>query len=386
MPQILRNPATLEPIGEVPDSGADDIGRAVADARAAQSAWREAPGAERAALLRATGARIRARAHELATLLTREAGRPLCESLDCVGAAATLFDACAAIAASGSGSAGESGQRSYLLRAPDGIVAALVPFNYPLVQMAGMVAPMVAAGNALLCKLPHQDPLACLMLAGLCDALPAGLVNVVTGGPDTGRALVEHPGIDRVTFSGSAAAGRSIAASAQGKRIDLSPGSVDSVIVCRDANLDLAVPGIAWSRLRNAGQTCCSGKHIYVERTIAAEFVERMHQCIGFFDVDDPANPRTDIGPLISLEAAHRVEDQVGRALREGAKLILGGRRFRPSGLPGHFFQPTILTEVRAGSVPTAKRSWVPSSPSRRLPTRPRRSGWPSNPRSASTP
>ncbi len=231
MPQILRNPATLEPIGEVPDSGADDIGRAVADARAAQSAWREAPGAERAALLRATGARIRARAHELATLLTREAGRPLCESLDCVGAAATLFDACAAIAASGSGSAGESGQRSYLLRAPDGIVAALVPFNYPLVQMAGMVAPMVAAGNALLCKLPHQDPLACLMLAGLCDALPAGLVNVVTGGPDTGRALVEHPGIDRVTFSGSAAAGRSIAASAQGKRIDLSPGSVDSVIV-----------------------------------------------------------------------------------------------------------------------------------------------------------
>jgi succinate-semialdehyde dehydrogenase / glutarate-semialdehyde dehydrogenase len=94
-------------------------------------------------------------------------------------------------------------------------------------------------------------------------------------------------------------------------------------------------------------------KHIYVARSIIGEFVERMHPCVGFLDVDDPIKPATDLGPLISLEAAHRVEDQVGRTLRDGATLILGGRRFRPSGLPGHFFQPTILTNVRPGSVPT---------------------------------
>jgi succinate-semialdehyde dehydrogenase/glutarate-semialdehyde dehydrogenase len=115
------------------------------------------------------------------------------------------------------------------------------------------------------------------------------------------------------------------------------------------------VPAIAWSRLMNAGQTCASPRHIYVERTIAAELADRMHQYVGFLDVDDPAKPPTDLGPLISLEAAQRVEDQVGRALRAGARLILGGRRFRPSGLPGHFFQPTILANVPGGSAPTGE-------------------------------
>lgn len=339
MNQIIRNPATLQPLGEVPDCGPDDVGRAVAAARAAQPEWRRVPAAARAMLLREIGSRIKARKLELATLLTREAGKPLCESTDCIGAAVSLFETLSS--------------SSPLLLPPAGVVAAIVPFNFPLLQMACMLAPAIAAGNSLVCKPPRQDPLACLRLAELCDVLPAGVVNVVTGGPDTGRALVDHPGVDVIMFTGSAAVGRAIVAAAPHQRVDLELGSVGALIVCWDANLDLTVPGIAWSRLRNAGQVCSTGKHIYVDRSIAAEFVERMHQCIGFLDVDDPLKPPTDIGPLISLEAAHRVEDQVGRSLREGAKLILGGRRFRPSGLPGHFFQPTILTAVRAGSVPT---------------------------------
>ncbi|HEY3850056.1 MAG TPA: aldehyde dehydrogenase family protein, partial [Steroidobacteraceae bacterium] len=111
-------------------------------------------------------------------------------------------------------------------------------------------------------------------------------------------------------------------------------------------------PAIAWTRLMSGGQACMSGGHLYVERSLAAEFVDRMHHCVGFLDVDDPAKPSTDLGPLISLDAARKLEDQVGRTLRGGAKLILGGRRFRPSGLPGHFFQPTILTDVKPGGVP----------------------------------
>jgi len=338
------NPATLEPLGTVPDCGPADVARAVAAARAAQSEWRNMRTAGRAVLLNEVGARIGARESELAALLTRETGKPLCESVDCIVAAVAVFEAWAARASHHAGSPG---------RQSVGVVAAIMPFNFPLLLMACTVAPAIASGQTVVCKPPHQNPLASLKLAEVFDALPAGAVNIVTGGAQTGRALVDHPDIDVVRFTGSAEVGRSIAAAAAHKRVELELGCVDSFIVCKDADLDLSVPGIAWARLWNGGQACMTGKHIYVERSIVGEFVERMHHCVGFLDVDDPMKPATDLGPLISLEAAHRVEDQVGRALRGGATLILGGRRFRPSGLPGHFFQPTILSNVRPGSVPT---------------------------------
>ncbi len=340
----ILNPATLEPLGTVPECGPADVARAVATARAAQSDWGNVAAADRAALLREIGARIRTREGELATLLTRETGKPLCESADCIEAAAAVFQACAAQAPHGAGSPG--GQ-------PAGVVGAILPFNFPLLLLACAVAPAIAAGRTVVCKPPHQNPLSSLKLAELFDAFPAGVFNVVTGGPAAGRALVDHPDVGLVKFTGSAQLGRSIAAAAAHKRVDLESGGLDSFIVCRDADLDVSVPGIAWARLFNGGQACTSGTHIYVERPIAEEFVERMHHCVGFLDVDEPLTSATDLGPLISLEAAHRVEDQVGRSLRGGARLILGGRRFRPSGLPGYFFQPTILSNVRPGGVPT---------------------------------
>jgi aldehyde dehydrogenase (NAD+) len=174
---------------------------------------------------------------------------------------------------------------------------------------------------------------------------------MVIGGADVGRTLIAHPQIDTVVFTGSAAAGLEVAQRAQGKTLDLEAVTGSVHIVDRSADLDLAVPAIAWNRLMSGGQGWASG-HLYVERSIAAELVERMHQCVGFLDVDDPSKAATDLGPLISADAALKVEDQVGRTLREGAKLILGGRRFRPSGLPGHFFQPTILADVNRASLP----------------------------------
>jgi acyl-CoA reductase-like NAD-dependent aldehyde dehydrogenase len=337
----VTNPATLELLGTVVECGRDDVARAVGAARAAQPAWRMVPAADRAALLREIGARIRARRRELAILLTREAGKPLCESVDCINAVVALFDEQARLDVSAA-----------RVEQVNGVVAAIAPFNFPLLLLACSVAPAIAAGNTVVCKPPPQNPLTSLKLAEVYDVLPAGVVNVVTGGAETGRALIAHPDVGRVAFTGSAAVGRGIGGAAQSSRLDLKLGCVDSFIVCKDADLEVTVPGIAWGRLLNAGQGC-TGKHIYVERSIVAEFVERIHHCVGFLDVDDPSKPATELGPLISLEAAHRVEDQVGRSLRDGAKLILGGRRFRPSGLPGHFFQPTILTDVRAGSVPT---------------------------------
>lgn len=342
-PREVRNPATLELLGSVPECGAAEVERAVAAARVAQLDWCRVPAADRHALLMEIGARIRANKPDLATLLTRESGKPLCESRDCIDAAARIFEASAE-------SALLFGRATGPLA---GVVAAIMPFNFPLLLMACAVAPALAAGNTVVCKPPRQNPLTSLKLAEVYGSLPAGVVNLITGGADTGRALIARPDVALVRFTGSAAVGRSIAAAMPAERIDLALGGVDAFIVCEDANLELTVPSIAWARLMNAGQVCLQGKHIYVERSIAAQFADRMHQCVGFLDVDDPMKCPTDLGPLISLEAAHRVEDQVGRTLREGATLILGGRRFRPSGLPGHFFQPTILSNVRPGGVPT---------------------------------
>ncbi len=320
--RTLLNPATLKPLGAAADCGA---GGSFACRRGGAPRITRMDGySRRASAARCWSKSALASARkkaELANLLTRESGKPLCESRDCIDASALIFERASAVAP------------------PDdqspGVVAVLVPFNFPLLMMAAAIAPAIAAGNTVVCKPASENPLASLMLARAFERLPAGVVNVFTGTSETGLALRRHPGV---------------------MTVDLEPGSVDAFIVCKDVDLDVAVPAIAWARLMNGGQGCGFGGHVYVEQSIAADFVDRMHPCVGFLDVDDPAKPPTDLGPLISLDAAHRVEDQVGRTLRSGAKLILGGRRFRPSGLPGHFFQPTILTNVRPGSVPTRER------------------------------
>ena len=339
----IKNPATLKMLDTVPECGAEEVGRAVAAASAAQPDWSRTPPLERAALLRGIADRVRVEQGALAHSLTQETGKPLCESRDCIAAVADMFERCGPQPASGDDA--PPGAHS-------GVTAVIAPFSFPLLAMAASTAPALASGATLVCKPPPQNPLTVLELVRLCNALPAGVINVVTGGADTAERLIAHPRVARVSFTGSSAVACHLQTLARGKQLDLETGSLDAFIVCKDADLERAVPAIAWARLMNGGQTCAAPRHIYVERAIASELAERMHQHVGFLDVDDPAKPPTDLGPLISLEAAQRVEDQVGRALRAGAKLILGGRRFRPSGLPGHFFQPTILTDVPARSAP----------------------------------
>jgi succinate-semialdehyde dehydrogenase / glutarate-semialdehyde dehydrogenase len=348
----IKNPATLKVLGTVPDCGAEDVERAVGAASAAEPAWAGMPSAERVARLREVGRRVHAEKDLLALSLSRESGKPLCEARDCIHAASEIFERC------GNMQQGVSGVVGPVPAPPApaaGVTAVLTPYNFPVLAFAASAVSALATGATVVCKLPPQNPLTLLELVRLCDALPAGVINVVTGGADTAERLLLHPQVSRVSFTGSSAVACRMQALARGKSLDLETGSLDGFIVCRDADLKRAVPAIAWSRLMNAGQTCAAARHIYVERAIAAEFAERMHQYVGFLDVDDPAKAPTDLGPLISLEAAQRVEDQVGRALRAGARLILGGRRFRPSGLPGHFFQPTILADVPAGSAPTSE-------------------------------
>jgi acyl-CoA reductase-like NAD-dependent aldehyde dehydrogenase len=361
----IKNPATLELLGTVPDCGPSDVARGVAAAKAAQRGWWKVPGVEKAKLLREIGARIRAREHALASLMTEETGKPLCEAVDCIDWVAACFEYYGEVARSSYGNSVPPvapHQLNFTIKEPFGVVAAIVPFNFPLLLMAWKVAPAIAAGNTVVCKPPHQNPLSNLKLAEVYDLLPAGVVNVLTGAADTATALVEHPDVDLIAFTGSNAVGRKIAAAAgaQLKKVNLELGSIDPFIVFKDADLDVAVPGVAWARLLNAGQVCTSSKRIYVERPIAAEFTERMHKYVALLKVGDPMAPDTDLGPLISREAARRVEDQIARAVKDGATLSLGGGMSRPAGLPGHFFQPSILTDVRHGSLATREEIFGP--------------------------
>jgi betaine-aldehyde dehydrogenase len=228
--------------------------------------------------------------------------------------------------------------------------------------MAWKVAPALAAGNTLVCKPPHQNPLSNLLMAKCFDQLPPGVINVITGGPATGEALVRHSAVDLIAFTGSVAAGRKIAALAgkELKKINLELGSVDPFIVFEDADLDVAVPGVAWARLLNAGQVCTSSKRIYLQEPIAAEFTRRLLDYVKTLRIGDPMDPATDIGPLISEEALATVERQVAEAVKEGATLRHGGNRIRPQGLKGHFYEPTVLTGVKHGTLPTREEVFGP--------------------------
>jgi betaine-aldehyde dehydrogenase len=359
----VRNPTTGALLGVVADCGAEDVDLAVKAARRAQRTWERRPAVERAGLLHGVAAAVREMGHELATRMTLETGKPLCESLDCIEWVAACFEYYAEVGRNRRGSTFPPvapHQLNFTVKEPYGVVAAIAPFNFPLLLMAWKVAPALAAGNTVVCKPPHQNPLANLLMARAYQALPPGVVNVVTGdGASAGEALLQHPEVDVIAFTGSTEVGRHIAAEAgrQLKKVNLELGGVDPFLVFGDADLDVAVPGVAWARLLNAGQVCTSSKRIYLVQEIAEEFTRRLVEHVKTLTVGDPMAQDTDLGPLITPQAVERVEGQVQQALAQGARLLLGGRRL-PG--PGNFFAPTILADVKHGTLPTTEEIFGP--------------------------
>ncbi|MBI5211360.1 MAG: aldehyde dehydrogenase [Elusimicrobia bacterium] len=362
---LIRNPATLQVLGSVPDCGREDVDAAVAAASRAQRAWWKTPGVEKGKLLREVGARVRKQERALSRLMALETGKPLCEAVDCIEWVAACFDYYAEVGRSSWGLSlppVAPHQVNFTIKEPYGVVAAIAPFNFPLLLMAWKVAPALAAGNTLVCKPPHQNPLSSLLMARCYDSLPPGVVNVVTGASQTGKLLTAHPRVDLIAFTGSTEVGRSIASQAGRdlKKVNLELGGIDPFIVFEDADLGVAVRGVAWARLLNAGQVCTSSKRVILAEPIAPEFTQRLVEHVKTLVVGDPMKAGTDIGPLISAEAALKVERQVARAVSQGAKLLLGGKRLKPKGLKGHFFEPTILTGVRHGSEATTEEIFGP--------------------------
>ncbi len=362
------DPATEEVLEQVVRGTTADADRAVAAARAAFQDWRWLPGVEKAALLHEVARRMRARHRELATLMTREGGKPWCENRDEVEWSAACFDYYAEV---GRDARGDSlppvahHQVNFTLKEPYGVVVAVVPWNYPLLLMAWKVAPALAAGNTVVLKPSEETPLATLDLVEAFSALPAGTVNILTGyGEEVGEALVTHPGTDLVALTGSVETGKRVGelCARQVKKAHLELGGNDPFIVFPDADLEVASRGAVWAAFLNAGQVCTSGKRFFVFAEIYEDFVQRAVAFTRSLRLGNGLDPKTDIGPMISSRQRADVHSRVQEALRDGAQVLTGGRiPRRPA--KGFFYEPTILANVRPEMRIVATETFGPTMP-----------------------
>ncbi|HEU4326048.1 MAG TPA: aldehyde dehydrogenase family protein [Roseiflexaceae bacterium] len=345
------DPATEEIVGHAPLANEEDARRAIAAAGEAFKSWRKTTAHDKAALLHEVARQIRERTEELATLMTREGGKPLLENRDELSWSAACFDYYAELQRNTRGRvipSVESSQLAMVLKEPYGVVAAIVPWNYPVLLMSWKVAPALAAGNTVVIKPSEMTPLTTLLFAELFAHLPPGVVNIVSGyGATVGRELVVSAGTQMVAFTGSFATGREIArlAAERVKRTHLELGGKDAFIVAEDADLEVAVPGVAWAALLNAGQVCTSTERVYVHESIAGRFTDRLVDYVRTLRLGHGLEPSTDIGPLIGDRYRHKVELQVDEARQRGARILTGGRR-PPGFARGFFYEPTVLTGV----------------------------------------
>lgn len=329
----VANPATAKPVGHCAECGVVDAEQATVAARAARVDWSACSSDARRAALKAAAAALRRGREGIETLLIAEGGLTGREARTALEASANALE--------------QPVRRAMGLNG--GVRAILGPASSPLLPIMRDVASALLAGETVVLKPAPGAALAQLEAARAWAGLPPGVVNVLSGDAALGQALVAHAGIDAVSFTGSAGVGAALAVG--GRPLQLHTGGADAAIVARDADLDLAVRAVAWSRLRHGGRSCASSRRLYVHSAVADEFVTRLHQYVGLLEVDNPVKPAVVLGPLASADAAKRCEGRVVKSMREGARLVLGGFRFRPSGLAGYWLQPTILTDVRQGAL-----------------------------------
>jgi betaine-aldehyde dehydrogenase len=345
----VEDPAREESIAEVGTPDAAQLDAAIESARTAQREWAGTPAAERAEALHEVATRMRDRTDELAELMTREGGKPLIENRDEVGWTASAFDFYAELARTSEGRVippVESSQLAMVLKEPLGLVTCIVPWNYPLLLLAWKLAPVLAAGNAALCKPSELTPLSTLALAPCLEHLPAGLVALLAGGGDVGERLVDDERVDGIAFTGSVATGTRIAGRAARRiaRVNLELGGKDPFIVCADVagEIEIAARGGAWAAFLNAGQVCTSAERFYVDRTVYDDFLNAFVDHTRTLRVGDPMDPATDVGPMVSAVQRDKVRAQVEAAVAAGAELLTGGDgagRQR-----GYYFAPTVVT------------------------------------------
>jgi aldehyde dehydrogenase (NAD+) len=335
------SPATEEVLAEVAEADAADVDRAVKAARRAYSrVWSRMPGSERAKYLYRIARIIQERGRELAVLESIDNGKPIKETRDVdVPTVAAHFFYYAGWA--------DKLEYSGFGSTPLGVAGQVIPWNFPLLMLAWKIAPALACGNTVVLKPAETTPLTALLFAEICQQadLPAGVVNIVTGAGATGQAIVEHPDVDKVAFTGSTGVGKAIARAVAGtdKKVTLELGGKAANIVFDDAPIDQAVEGIVNGIFFNQGHVCCAGSRLLVQESVADEVLESLKRRVSTLRLGDPLDKNTDIGAINSAEQLARITELSDIGESEGA-----GRWSPACEIPsqGFWFPPTIFTGV----------------------------------------
>ncbi len=349
----MLNPANGSVISECPDTPASVLDEAVAAAKRAQPGWAKLPAAARAKHLHALAAAIRTWQEEIARAISEEQGKILATSRAEVASTADYIDYMAEWARRIEGEiipSDRAGETIFLFRTPVGVVAGVLPWNYPFFLFARKMAPALVTGNTIVIKPSEETPNNAGLFAEIIaqSELPPGVANVVYGrGGTVGAALSGHPDVDLITFTGSTRAGTAIMAAASKNitKVNLELGGKAPAIVMDDADIDLAVRAVRDSRLTNSGQICNCAERVYVQERVAGEFIGKLSDAFGAVSYGDPLGADPGMGPLVNRAAVERIQGMVDRAVADGAQVRAGGQSDNRGG--GCFFQPTVLANCR---------------------------------------
>ncbi len=350
----VLNPADESVISQVPLGDAADVELAVAAAADAFEAWAATPPGVRATALLTLADRVAAHAVELATLESTNVGKPwhiAREEVDFAVDNLRFFAGAARVMEGKAAGEYSPTHTSFLRRDPLGVVGSVAPWNFPLVMATWKIGPALVTGNTLVLKPSEQTPLTALKLAELAaDLFPTGVFNVVTGHGDTvGEAITRHPQVRMTSLTGDIATGKrvTVAASDNLKRLHLELGGKAPVLVFEDADLDLAIRKICEGGYGNSGQDCMAASRVYVAESIHDEFAAALAKAVNAVVMGDPAQPTTEMGPVISARHLARVTGFVDRAVAEGnGDLIVGG----PAAGPGYWYSPSLIVGARQDS------------------------------------
>jgi len=351
------NPSTGEVLTKVAEGGPEDVEAAVAAARRAFDAgpWASAPGSKRGRILWKAADIIMRRREEIGELESLDSGKPITDNVKVdIPMAADCLQYYAGWASKIQGrTIPLSGPYlNYTLREPIGVIGAIIPWNFPFLMAIWKVAPALAAGNTIVLKPAEQTPLTALLLGEIFQeaGLPDGVLNIVPGyGPGAGAALVAHPGVDKIAFTGSTPVGQEILRSSADtlKHVSLELGGKTPNVVFADADIEAAVRGSATGIFYNEGQVCTAASRLFVEESIQEEFTEKLLARTAKMVAGDPLDPKCRYGPQVSEEQMNRVLRYVGIGKEEGAKLLIGGERDKVGNGKGYYVKPTIFGGVR---------------------------------------
>jgi acyl-CoA reductase-like NAD-dependent aldehyde dehydrogenase len=370
-PLAVINPATEETLEEIAAATEAQVDEAVRSAKAAFPAWKRTPAPGRGAMLHALSSWIEEHTDDLAVTLTHEGGKPLVENKDEMGWSAACCDFYAELGRTERGRvvpSGEEGQLNLVLKEPFGVVSAIVPWNYPILLLMWKLAPALAAGNTVVVKPSPYTPLSTLRLArGFAELFPEGVLNVVVGEADVGRALTTHPDVDLIAFTGSVATGQAVMRSAAEslKKVHLELGGKDAFIVCEDVELEVAAKGAVWAAYLNSGQVCTSAERFYIVPEIYDDFVDAFISEAKALVVGDPMKDDTDIGPLVRSVQREKVEAQLEASRDAGAKVVHGGDRSGHE--KGYFLTPAVVVDVDDSMPLMAEETFGPVAPIARV-------------------